>query len=62
MAFQGVPKWSKGCPRGPKKIPKSAQEEKKGVEGHPKEANKAQNIYTQKNIRIFQIHRLTAAD
>ena len=43
MAFQGVPKWSNGCPKGPKKSPKSAQGKKKGVEGHPKEANKSQN-------------------
>ena len=50
MAFQGIPKWSKGCPEGPKKIPnKSTQGEKKGVKRHPREANKSQNyIHTSK--------------
>ena len=43
MATQGIPKWSKGCPKGLKRDPKSAQGEKKGVGGHPKEANKSQN-------------------
>ena len=43
MASQGVPKWSKGCPVGPKRKPKSAQGEKKAVEGHPKEGNKSKS-------------------
>ena len=50
MAFQGVPAWSKGCPKGPKKSPKSAQGKKKGAEGHPKEANKSQNYIHTNNI------------
>ena len=43
MASQGVPEWSKGWSKAPKRNPKSAQGEKKGFEGHPKEANKTQN-------------------
>ena len=43
IAFQGVPKRLKGCPKRPKKNPKSTQAEKTGVEGHTKEANKSQN-------------------
>ena len=61
MAFQGVPKWSKDCPKGPKKNPKSVHGEKKGVEGHAKEVNKSQNyIHTNKisaNSRSTAIQR-----
>ena len=43
MASQGVPKWSKGCPRGPKRNPKTFQGGEKEVERHPKESKKSQN-------------------
>ena len=43
LACHSVPRWSKGCPMGPKRIAKSGQENKKEVEGHPKEANKSEN-------------------
>ena len=38
MAFQGGPKWFKGCPKEPKKTSKSVQGEKKSFKGHPKKA------------------------
>ena len=33
MASQGVPKWSKGCPKGPKRSSKSTKDRKRGSNG-----------------------------
>ena len=47
MAFQGVPKWSKGCPNGPKKNQKSAQERKRASKGTQRRPTNHKTIYTQ---------------
>ena len=65
MATQGVPKWSKGCPHGPKRSPASAQGGEKGIEGRKGEqqiiklCTHTQNIL-KLLIRCLPIRRHTA--
>ena len=66
MAPHGVLKWSKSCPKEPKKSPKTAQGEKVRVEGPMKGTRKKptnhKKIYThRKDIRKLPIHWHTAA-
>ena len=56
-----MPSWSKGCPKGPKRNPKSAQGEKRGSKDTQSRPTNHQ-IYTHKqNIPKLPIHRHTAA-
>ena len=57
MAAKGAPKWSKGCPRDPKRAQSRSMGEK-DVEGHPK-GNKKSHNYIHIN-KIYANYRSTA--
>ena len=57
MATEGAPKWSKRCPKIPKRSPKTGSGEANSIENHSKETIKNHTqIHIGTIVSNFQIH------